>query len=664
MYFNNPKSYIVPNSVQEGYTPATENPDGEYIGYRPYDPYKNIYLPYVFQTYRQISNRLHNFGSGLIYICLSLCETQEERASVLGRKWPVAIYASNRPEWNITDRSLSTQSLYSVGLYDSLGEFAMEYIMNHSESSVIVCSLDKIPKILENIQKLPLLKLIISMDSLSGDKESNIIIPPPFNTKSNFLIKKWAESLNVQLYDMESVEIVGELNPIPPQPPKPDDIYTLLYTSGTTGTPKAAVSLHSQYTSAAIGTLLNRASNEKVVLLSYLPLPHAYGRTMENYVTACKGTIGYFSGDITRIIEDCQALNPTYFPGVPRLLSRFYDILSSKTINSSGMFGIVSRMALKEKVYYLYKNNTYNHSIWDKLVFDKTKNLLGNRLERISTGTAPLPASVLDFLRVSLSIPITEGYAMTETSSLGIGQNADSVSNGNVGIPHYGIEVRLRSVPEMNYLVTDMPNARGEICMRGKSIFCGYLKDIKVTNETLIGDGWIASGDIGQINLDGTISIIDRKKSLFKTSQGVYISPDKIESYLIRHKLVLQSFVHGYSSQNHCVAIIVPDPIHFIPWANKHLKKNTSSPLDVNTSMEFLIKNITVKQKFLDEIIMFSKESGLSGIETVKSVYLEHIPFDIETNKLLTPTLKLKRFDAIKYYKSIINMLYTSKKNN
>ncbi|PVV01886.1 hypothetical protein BB560_003680 [Smittium megazygosporum] len=670
MYFKDPLPYIIPNSEEEGYTPALQSPKKEYIGHRPYDPVNKVFLPFVFQTYAQVSERITNFGAGLVNLRLEVSESDEEREFINNRKWPVAIYSVNRPEWNIADRSLATQSLYSVGLYDSLGKDAMEYILNHSEASVIVCSIDKISKVLLNIYKLPKLKFIISMDLLSEGSTDNkfpkgtFVSPSQLGTKSANVLKNWAKHLNIPLYDFHQVEEIGKNHPIPHHPPKPDDIYTLVYTSGTTGNPKSVVSSHKNYTAAAIAKVIDKITLPHPVILSFLPLQHAYGRTMENYATLAQGTIGYFCGDITKIIEDCQALNPTFFPGVPRLLSRFYDILSSATIHSGGIYGKICKFAVNSKVKHLHTTNSYTHPFWDKVIFYKTRYLLGNRLVAMNTGTAPLSSSVMDFLRVSLCSIISEGYAMTETSSSGVGQTTYDFSNGNVGIPHPGVELRLRSVPEMNYLVTDIPRARGEVLMRGANIFDRYLKDEKNTAEALIGDGWVASGDIGQLNENGTLSIVDRKKTLFKTSQGVYISPEKVEAYLTRHRLIMQAFVHGFSSENCIVAIIVPDPVHFIPWATNIIKSKNRQRLEMETKNSTSLKEITkdklVISKFLEEIRKFSIDSGLSGLETVRAINLESTPFDIENNKLLTPTLKIKRFDAIKYYTDTIKRLYSS----
>ncbi|PVU98661.1 hypothetical protein BB559_001360 [Furculomyces boomerangus] len=691
------KSYIVPNSETKGSSPILRNPEdietlefkelsdlrtiydvfwksvreapnNDFLGYRPFNEETRKFMPYQFISYKDASIIAENFGAGVVQVKLDRLKrsgaTEKEIEETQARNWPVGIYSANRPEWQIIDKGLCTQSLYSVALYDTLGKTAYEYIVNHSSTTMIVCTLDKIPKILLSSSRIPNVKTIICIDPFTEsnyvtNNDPTLTIPSPFNIKSVNILKSWAKQLDIDLYDFNEIQEIGKQSRIPHFPPKPENIYTLLYTSGTTGNPKGVISTHENYASAAVSTYLSRGfqMDNDDIFLSYLPLPHAYGRTTENYMIVMKGKIGYYSGNVGRIVEDLHALQPTYFAGVPRLLNRFYDVLTAKTINLPGKEGEICRKAVQEKISNLHKGLGVNHKKWDELIFNKTKAMISPKLRQINTGSAPLEPRVCDFLIVSLICKITEGYAMSETSSTGIMQQGVYISNGDTGIPFHGVEVKLIDIPEMNYLVTDLPLARGEVCMRGKNIFGGYLKDPEKTKEALIGDGWIASGDVAQINLDGTISIIDRKKSIFKMAQGVYISPEKIENVLIKHPLILQAFVTGQSVKEYLVGVIVPDPETFIPWAKKLIQSQTHTNTE-SYSFETLVKNNLVKNTLLADIESICRETGLNGFEIIKNLYLEHKPFDVETNGILTPTMKLKRFDAIRYYAKIIDQLY------
>ncbi|PVU93887.1 hypothetical protein BB561_002953 [Smittium simulii] len=645
------KAYVVPNSQEPGYTSIYRNIKN-----------KDSLLPVDFADVKTMydvfwsSSRAENLGAGIVSIMTAAAQSDTEREAIIKRNWPVGIYSINRPEWGITERALATQSLYSVALYDTLGESSMEYILNHSEAAILVCSVDKVHKLLSNKHSLPLLKVIVCMDSVHSDGSASYI-PPPFNVNSVGILKRWAESLDIKFYDFKQVEQIGLESKIPHYPPKPSDIYTLMYTSGTTGNPKGAVSTHFSYASASV--CCNHGipiKTDGMVYISYLPLAHCYGRNSENFTTLAGGIIGYFCGDITKILDDCQALQPTYFPGVPRLLMRFYDLISANTINAPGFKGMVCRMAIDQKIQNMHNNKGLSHFVWDRLIFNKIKALFGGKLELVGSGSAPLEPRVMDFFRVVLCCQLLEGYGMTETSAIGSMQPDGDLTSGNIGVLTYGMEARLRDVPEMKYFSTDKPCGRGELCIRGPSIFSGYFKDQEKTDEALIGDGWLATGDICRMNIDGTITIIDRKKNIFKLSQGEYLAPEKIENVLAKDSLSLQTFVHGYSSKNYPVAIIVPNPDTFIPWVQKLELSNNAEIKQMN--FEQLCRNKEVKKEFLDRMTKVSKAAKLQGFETIKAVHLEHVPFDIEENKLLTPTLKLKRFDAAERYKDVIHNLY------
>ncbi|OLY81004.1 Fatty acyl-CoA synthetase A [Smittium mucronatum] len=662
------KSYKVPGSESEGYSSVKEAPNEKYLGYRPFDEASGTFGPYVFHTYSQIHKRATNLGAGIINLRLKHArdKSEENIQKILARKWPVCMYSINRVEWSLTDRALPTQSLYSVALYDTLGPQSSEYILNHSEASVIVCSLDKIHKLLMNIDKYPHVRIIISMDSLTDRQKSEespaAFIPSPFNTKATQILREWAESKNVALYDIGQVEQIGSENPIPHHPPSPDDTYTILYTSGTTGNPKGVVTTHMNYAFSVATAFSGRGEFKNTPsFVSYSPLAHTSGRKYELFMMSRCGYTGFYSGDAKSIISDIRELNPTFMNGLPRILTRIYDEAMRSTVYSGGLKGKLAEIAVNTKISNLHKGLGYKHLVWDTLFFNSTKSIVGDKLEYIMFGTAPLEPHVLDFLRIALMAKMMNTYGMTESSAIGVGQTDDDYSVGNCGVPSDGFEVRLRDVPDMNYLVSDLPCPRGEILLRGPPVFKGYFKDEKNTKEALIGDGWLATGDIGRFDEDGSISIIDRKKALFKLSQGEYISPEKIETVITKNQLVSQAFVYGISTKNHLVAIIVPDEQVFVPWAQTVLLKSTqnvSSAQIKSMDLKQLAQNSDIKSKLLDSIRDTCRLSQLAGFEIIKSLYIEHIPFQVGANSLLTPTFKLKRFDAAKHYKAIIEEMY------
>ncbi|PVU89868.1 hypothetical protein BB559_004896, partial [Furculomyces boomerangus] len=584
---NNLRAYIVPDSAVKGSTPVIRNlaskdsldlpgnaevktvydiliktvekvPNDPYMGYRPFDKIKGVFMPYEYLKYGEVAKRITNLGAGLMHIRLNHCNSKEERESVEKRQWSVAIYSNNRPEWMITEFAIVSQSLYSVSLYDTLGESSIEYILNHSDVTVLVGLMDKVIKVLSIAEKVPNICAAVLMEPVEEiDEKLRTNKPLGDYVLSIDDLKKFSKNLGITLYTIKEAETIGNASGIKDHPPKPDDIYTILYTSGTTGNPKGVVATQDNYVACSrIFSERIVQNNITPVMISYLPLPHCYGRMIELSITLKGGIIGYYSGDVKRIFEDCQALQLTYFPGVPRLLTRLYDQFTAATTNAPGIKGIISRKAMAEKIENMKNGKGYTHSIWDNLIFNKTRAVISNRLNFINTGSAPLSGEVIDFLRVALCTEISQTYGMTEAAASGTFQESNDFGSEHVGPPFVSMEIKLRDVPEMNYLVTDEPNSRGEICMRGRPIFREYLKDKEKTAETLFGDGWVATGDIAKLNDDGTITIIDRKKSIFKSSQGEYVAPEKIEIILMRHPLVMQIFVHGHTDKNYIVGII------------------------------------------------------------------------------------------------------------
>ncbi|OMH79688.1 Long chain acyl-CoA synthetase 7, peroxisomal [Zancudomyces culisetae] len=683
----NQKSYIVPGPKVEGesyvirclqdrnppdveYYPEVKTvydmfwnsvklaPDTPYLGYRPFDVESNSYGEYKFYTYKETATRISNIGSGIIW----LYKKTHPAETNLKRDWPVCIYAINRPEWKMTEYAVLSQGLCTVSLFDTCAPSEMEYIINHSETPMIFCSLDKVANLLRAADKIPNIRAIVSLDPLDQldhkkkELASSSHSLPATGISPASILKKWAQEKNIELYDLGELEKIGENNPIPHFPPKPSDLYTICYTSGTTGTPKGALSTHEQYTAVAKAFHQVDRRPNPFVYFSYLPLAHAFGRQAENAATMVQGTIGYFTGDVSRLIIDCQALQPTVICSVPRVLNRIYDKIIAATINAPGLKGMISRKAFSDKIAVLRSGGGYQHALWDRILFNKTKAILSKRVEVILSGGAPIMPNVLEVLRVALISPIANGTGMTETSSLISLQKIDDPTTGNVGAPLLTTEVKLVDVPSMDYLSTDKPYPRGELHVRSPLVFSGYLKDKEKTDETLVGDGWLATGDIAQFNADGSISIIDRLKNILKLSQGKYVAPEKVENVICTNQYIMQAFVYGDSYKSHLVAVVVPDPETFIPFATSILKNSMDEQQKI--SLEQLVNNDKVIKAIHQEIIKTSREAKLHGYEIVEQIHIEATPFDSATNGILTPTMKIKRAFVQKYYKKQIEEMY------
>ncbi|XP_051530008.1 long-chain-fatty-acid--CoA ligase 5-like [Myxocyprinus asiaticus] len=585
--------------------------------------YRKKGQPFQWLKYKQVSDRAEFLGSALLH--RGLKPSQE---SFIG------IFAQNRPEWIISELACYTYSMVAVPLYDTLGPEALVFIINRAKISIVLCDKqDKAETLLANCEKklTPVLKTIILMD--------------PFDAA----LSERGSKCGVDVLNLKDVEAFGKDNLHKPVPPKPEDLSIICFTSGTTGDPKGAMLTHENVVADAAGVL---QSFENVyvpfptdVSISFLPLAHMFERVVQTVMYGAGGRVGFFQGDIRLLPDDMKALQPTIFPVVPRLLNRIYDKVQSGA--QTPLKKWLLNFAIERKHAEVKQGIIRNDSIWDKLIFHKVQESLGGRVRVMVTGAAPISPSVLSFLRACLGCQIFEAYGQTECTAACTFSMPGDWTAGHVGIPVSCNTVKLVDVEEMNYFSS---NGEGEVCVKGKNVFLGYLNDPEKTAEALDKDGWLHTGDIGKWLPSGVLKIIDRKKNIFKLSQGEYIAPEKIENVYIRSAPVAQVFVHGDSLQSCLVAIVVPDPEVLPGFAEK---------LGVKGSFVELCKNQEIKKAILTDLIKLGREAGLKSFEQVKDLYLHSDMFTIE-NGLLTPTLKAKRADLTKFFKVQIDRLYAN----
>mmetsp|Transcript_33475 Transcript_33475/g.51401 ORF Transcript_33475/g.51401 Transcript_33475/m.51401 type:complete len:295 (+) Transcript_33475:726-1610(+) len=291
------------------------------------------------------------------------------------------------------------------------------------------------------------------------------------------------------------------------------------YTSGTTGDPKAVMISHGNLLSAANGALCVGGLQfyDTDVWISYLPLAHSLEKVLFCVALMDNVSIGYYSGDPLKLLDDMKVLRPTLFPSVPRLFNRIYDKITQGIKEKNPIEQALFNRAVRRKLHYLQNNGTYHHSIWDPLIFNKIRDIIGGRVRLMLTGSAPISGDVINFLKVCFCAPIHEGYGQTESAAASCLSSSLDPEAGHVGGPLSCLMVRLKDLPEMGYMSTDK-NPRGEICFKGNSVFKGYFKNEEKTKEALDEEGWLHSGDVGLVNPNGSIKIIDRAKNIFKLS--------------------------------------------------------------------------------------------------------------------------------------------------
>lgn len=619
-------------TVQDVYIKSFEkHPNSNFLSTREPSADKKL-GPYVAKTYAQVQDIATRLGSGIVNLDLASHQKDDKGREVEF----LLIWSKNREEWLMADIACCLYNIALIPVYDTLGPETMSFICGQTEARTIFASSDHIDAIVAERARIQTLKNVVIFGDVTEDQ------------------RKKLEGADLKCYSYQDILTQGE-NKQKYRRVQPEDFYTVNYTSGTTGLPKGVIITHKNQV-AASASVLNRDDlgfGPHDSYLSYLPLAHTLERTAVIVFAMGGAHIGFYNGDVQRIKDDLQEFKPTVFVSVPRLFTRFYEKMQEGLDKLTGMKKSLATRAVETKLENLVKYGAIQHGIYDSLVFGKMKQALGGRVRIMVTGSAPIETAVQNFLRVAVGVPLLEGYGQTETSAASFIARAEVPTFGHVGAPLGCIEFKVVDVPEMNYTAKDRDatgalTPRGEICMRGPSVFQGYYRDAEKTAETIDKDGWVHSGDIGRINPDGSLSIIDRKKNIFKLAQGEYVASEKVENVYLTSKYIAEAFLYGDSFKSYTVAICVP---------HKDGIMQLGKELGIeNASFEELCKNKDVIAKVLADINKKGKDSKINSFELAKKLYLEPVSFG--EHQLMTPTFKLIRHQAKNHYQKVIDQLY------
>mmetsp|Transcript_6763 Transcript_6763/g.9834 ORF Transcript_6763/g.9834 Transcript_6763/m.9834 type:complete len:575 (+) Transcript_6763:30-1754(+) len=564
----------------------------------------------------------------------------------------------NCPEWILAEHAAYCLGAATVPFYDTLGSDVVQFILRHTNLQTVICSRAQLPAIVEAKKsgQCPHCHHIILVDGVTPAAAR-------IASGSHLILHSFAK---VEATGVHALSTASSESDYYHNAPKGCDIATFCYTSGTTGDPKGALISHTNLVSMMAGVKergvpINMTDRH----ISYLPLPHIFERCIMGQILGNGGSVAFSRGDPTLLIEDIVACRPTFLLVVPRVLNKIYDKIISGIEVAGGFKKKLFYSALSTKTARLQRGQL-QHGLYDKLIFNKIKAALGmDHVRLMVSGSAPLAGNIMIFFRCMLGIPVLEGYGQTEgAAGATLGHVEDMASVGNVGGPLDSCEILLMDVPDMGYFSSDKSHhgvpcqGRGEICIRGPNVFCGYYKDEEKTRETIDEEGWLYSGDIGLWTLSGNLQIIDRKKNIFKLAQGEYVAPEKIELFLSRSLFIGQIFVYGDSIQSYLVAVIVPDEEVVKKWARDVLQ-DSSEDNNQLPSMADLCKNEQLVGEILSDIKRLSLSSGLTGFEIVRAVHLEPEPFSVE-NGLLTPTFKPKRQQLTQRFSKELDGLYNS----
>ena len=532
----------------------------------------------------------------------------------------VAIVSETRPEWALADYACLCAQAIDVPVYPTLTAKQTEYILNDSGAVAAFCStLEIVNKLHEIRGHLPHLKHIIAFDD-PGRRDGVI-------TLAEVEARGRSAGTRYPRFREEALAV------------KPEALATLIYTSGTIGDPKGVMLTHNNIWSnvqACLNVLPFTAEDD---CLAMLPLSHVYER-MVDYTLWSAGVIINYAESFDKVAANLLEVRPTIVVSVPRLYEKVYARVLEAAMSGS---------AVKRKIFFWAKHvgdrwATYRlaglavpsllalqHAIADRLVFAKLRARTGGRVKAFLSGSAPLSAEIAKFF-FSASLPVLEGYGLTETSPVLTFNPTDRPKLGTVGKAVPGVQLKIA--------------ADGEILAKGPNIMKGYYNKPEATAEAIDADGWFHTGDIGELDAEGYLKITDRKKDLIKTAGGKFVAPQPIENMIKLNKFVANAVVLG-DKRKFPIVLVVPNYETLERWAKeRNLAYGAHGQL---------LALADVRAKIEREVMGMLRD--LAKFEMPKKVVLIENDFTIESGEL-TPTLKVKRRAVEKRYAELIDRAY------
>ena len=547
----------------------------------------------------------------------------------------MSLLSGNRPEWHIADIGCLSFGGATAPVYATNSPEQVAYIVGHSDSKVAcVENTEQLEKILKMRSELPNLTKVVVFEGYDGSADKELVL-----SWDDFLAL--ANDVDDKIYD----DTTGSI--------KPEDLATFVYTSGTTGPPKAVMLSHANiwWTATHSEQHIPIGEADGARALSYLPLSHIAERMISHLLQIYYGTQTWFGGGVPTLIEDLQECKPTYFFAVPRVWEKFYAGVTSKMAAADpddrkvkiAKKAIAAGRQVTELEQEAVKRGgkltdakiplglKLQHSVLDKLALSKVRAAFG--LEECSlalSAAAPLAAELIWFFH-SVGIKVCEGYGQSEDNGPTTWNPPDAILIGSVGSALPGLEVKIAE--------------DGEVLARGGNVMQGYYKNEKATTETVDSDGWLHSGDVGEFNEHGYLKITDRKKDLIITAGGKNIAPQEIENRLKFHGLISQVVVIG-DRRPFLSALVTLDEEKAPEFAREHRIEGDMAAIAAH---ERTLKEI---QGAVDEL-----NSNLSKVEGVKKFRVLERDFLQEENEI-TPTLKVKRRTIGDLYADVIEEMY------
>jgi long-chain acyl-CoA synthetase len=557
----------------------------------------------------------------------------------------VGIVGDTRRQWAVLDIGGQLAGAVTFGIYPRQSVEQVRFLLQHSGCRVVfVESAHELKTVLEAAQGLEQLEAIVPW---SSQLHASFAGRDPRLVDPASLAKAAA-----------AAEVEARLDVL-----KPDDTAILVYTSGTTGPPKAAMLTHA----AIIDLLWTQSSmlafREDDVSLSFLPMAHVAERILAFYGRIVTGIATYYASSTARVLDELKEVRPTVFGSVPRIFEKAYDRVMGEVAKAPRWKRVLFEEALKAGVAVIRREHAgravplalkVRHKVLDRLVFQRVRDAFGGRVRLFVTGAAPIATPILEFFWAA-GLPVYEAYGMTEATVATHINRPGAVRLGTVG----------RVVPPMECRIAE----DGEVLLRGPWVFKGYFDNPEATAEAL-QNGWLHTGDIGSVDAEGFLRITDRKKHLIITAGGKNLSPANIEK-AIREASPLIAHAHAHGDRRPYVsAIVAPSPLETLAFGREQgvvtsdeEKALTAELMDHPTgrsaALEAAMARVVALPPFQDEVrrAVAKANQGLAHVEQVRRFVLLGRDFSQERGEI-TPTMKLRRKAIEALHESELDRLY------
>ena len=538
----------------------------------------------------------------------------------------VSILADNRLEWIYTDMGALGIGACIIPIYPTLPSDEIEYIINNSESKVILTeNKAQLKKVLEVLDKCPSIEKIIVMEDMDAVGHPKVM---SFKDLMELGRKKYAEDSS--LFEKLSKEVTA------------DDLATLVYTSGTTGLPKGAMISHGNvwWIVQSLDAVQPPFANDQDVLVAFLPLSHVFQRIPGHFYAMHRGITVSYAQSIDTLLADFEEKRPTMILAVPRVCEKVYQKIITQVKEQSPfkqkvfhwgqeVGNQISQLREKHKRIPLFLQLKYK--IVYAIIFKKLQDKLGGRLKWMTAAGAPTAPEIIRFFNAA-GITVIQGYGMTETTAPASIQSLADFRIGTTGKPMPGQDIKIAE--------------DGEILIKGGNVMKGYWKLPNETKEVFTPDGYLMSGDIGKFDEEGNLLITDRKKDLLITSGGKNIAPQRIEGIFKSDPLFTQFIVIG--ERKKYLTGLCNINLEEVERFAKEEGISYGKPLDLLDNQKIL----DMIQKHVDEC-----NTHLAKYESIKSIRIVKNDFSQEGGEL-TPSLKLKRKIVLQKYNDLIDDMY------